>query len=772
MSLRDTLLRECLRHPRIVAGFWLVIFLGLAAPLVLRLANSEGIIDNSVGIWFLKDDPNLASYEANNDAFGRKDWSLLMLETESVADGAFLRDLAQLTTMLESVPHVRRVLSLTNARGFVNEPGAMVKPVTLFDPASPHASESLKAALGQQPSLERLLLPQGWGTRSVVLIQSDNYLHDLAPYRIQLVDEVHRLTEQMSSVRHHYFAGTTVINAELNRSARLDAIRFYVLVTVMVLLFGWLALRDLGDVAIVVAVLVVAVAGPMGAIALCGIPFNIVTILLPLVLVSLSVCDVIHVINAFHGERTQRSAMEAAHAAVLRLWTPCLWTSIVTVAGILSLAASTVVPIRQMGLFASLGLVLAWLCTMTLVPTLLAVFWKNRVRSQNSSWTPGTYGRRLLPFLAGRWRWLWLSIAVLLMLPAIGIPLLRVDTDYTHFFASKAPVSQAYQQMKEAGMAQSVVEIVVRANTGGALDDVRGRSGLWSLESRVRELPLVRNTLSEANLVAQMDQSLHGTADSARWLSYPDALVHQMREIACKAGLSELDEYSTSDRTRQRILVLTDYMSSHELGSFREAVERIATETLPASASASVLGTTVLWANMDREIETTQIRSILVLVAVFVILLPILFRSIWLGLLGIFINGLPLAMTFGLMGLLGLPLNMATALIGGVSIGSTVDSTLFFINRFQAERASGKSWHEAIQAAVLGVGDGIIMTTAILAGGFLCMTVSSFLPTAHFGIFTCFTILTGAFLDIVINPIVLSLCSPRPPQASVRPQTF
>jgi hypothetical protein len=129
-------------------------------------------------------------------------------------------------------------------------------------------------------------------------------------------------------------------------------------------------------------------------------------------------------------------------------------------------------------------------------------------------------------------------------------------------------------------------------------------------------------------------------------------------------------------------------------------------------------------------------------------------------------------MTFGLMGLLDIRLNMATALIGGVSIGSTVDSTLFFLNRFQMERGAGRSWNDAIEAAVRGVGDGILITTGILAGGFLCMTVSSFRPTADFGIFTCFTILTGAFLDIIIDPILLGLFAPRLKlQAQVSPAT-
>ena len=761
MTIRDRFLQPSLCRPRVMAGLWLVLLLVCMAALVVRLTGPLPGIDNSVGIWFLKDDPNLAVYERNNAAFGNKEWSLLLLETDSVADPGFLRDLARLTPELESVPHVRRVLSLANVHGLVNAPGRGPTLVRLLDPAAEHGADLLRGGLALMPSMEHLLLPEGWGHHTALLIQSDNFLHDLDPYRMALVDSVHRLVAGCPSVRGHSFAGTTVINAELNRSARHDALRFYVLVTAMVLGFGWLALRDVRDLAIMAAVLAVAVLGPMGGIALCGIPFNMVTILLPLILVALSVCDVIHVVNAFHGERRHLPADSAVRAAIARLWTPCLWTSIVTVAGMLSLALSSVAPIRQMGLATSAGLVLAWACTMTLVPALLVLFWRDRKRSADSGWTPGKYGARLLPMLTGRWRWLWLAVAGILALPIVGLNRLRIDTDYTRFFAPNAPVSQAYQKLKDAQLAQSVVEIVVVAPAGSTLDSSRCRTGLWELETRVGRLPLVRHTLSEETLLQQIDQGLNGPSASRRWLAYPESVVPQLRAAARRVGLSELDDYSTPDGARRRILVLTDYMSSHQLRELRDSVAQIARQFLPPDVPASVQGTTVLWANMDGEIGRTQVTSILVLAAVFVILLPILFRSVRLGLLGILINGLPLAMTFGLMGWLGIRLNMATALIGGVSIGSTVDSTIFFLNRFQAERAAGRAWPEAIEAAVRGVGDGILITTGILAGGFLCMTVSSFMPTAHFGIFTCFTILTGAFLDIVIDPILLGLFAPR-----------
>jgi len=112
-------------------------------------------------------------------------------------------------------------------------------------------------------------------------------------------------------------------------------------------------------------------------------------------------------------------------------------------------------------------------------------------------------------------------------------------------------------------------------------------------------------------------------------------------------GITELEDYSTPDGRRRRILLLTDYLISSEMHALRDSVATIAHEVPPKDARASLEGTTVLWSNMDGEIGRTRVRSILVLTAVFVVLLPILFASVRLGLLGVVINGLPLAMTFG-----------------------------------------------------------------------------------------------------------------------------
>jgi uncharacterized protein len=146
-----------------------------------------------------------------------------------------------------------------------------------------------------------------------------------------------------------------------------------------------------------------------------------------------------------------------------------------------------------------------------------------------------------------------------------------------------------------------------------------------------------------------------------------------------------------------------------------------------------------------------------VLALVFIVLLPIVFRSWALGVIGVLINGLPLAITFGVMGMLDIKINIATALIGGVAIGATVDSTIFLINRVQLAMREGMAWDRAVDYAVLTVGDGIIMTSAILAGGFCCLAASTFLPTANFGSLVSASIVVSLFMDIMVNPIVLKL---------------
>src|SRR5262249_14270312 len=155
----------------------------------------------------------------------------------------------------------------------------------------------------------------------------------------------------------------------------------------------------------------------------------------------------------------------------------------------------------------------------------------------------------------------------------------------------------------------------------------------------------------------------------------------QLQLMAELGGNDDLPNFITEDRRTMQAVAMTPYLSSKELESLKDRIRAAARAVLPDDVDVNVTGTTVQWANMDKEISWTQMSSLYIIAAVFLVLLPVIFKSWTLGVVGVVINSLPMLITFGVMGLLNIKINLATALIGGVAIGATVDSTIFFINR-------------------------------------------------------------------------------------------
>ena len=140
---------------------------------------------------------------------------------------------------------------------------------------------------------------------------------------------------------------------------------------------------------------------------------------------------------------------------------------------------------------------------------------------------------------------------------------------------------------------------------------------------------------------------------------------------------------------------------------------------------------------------------------VLLILLPVAFRSLTLGLLGFAVSFVPVLCTLGVMAWIGLPVNIATCILGGVVMGLAVDDTIYYISSFRNEVRRGRSAGEAARRATMTTGRAMIKTSLILTGGFLTMAASDFLPSVYFGLFFAFSILTALLADLVVLPALL-----------------
>lgn len=750
-----------LRHRKLILIPWLAVVVFFSGVLALRLTQGVGLIDNSVGIWFQQDDPALVQYRAYNERFGAKEWSILLVETRSIDDSAFLSDLSRLTKKITALPHVRRVRSIVNLKDNALREDGELEYAQVYSPTSEKAP--FLPRLQANPVFHGALIHPGDTTSTALLIQTDNDLNDPSPFRKQLVDSIRAAVAAYPSISNSSLSGNLVVNAELNRASQRDVLIFYALITALMTAFGWYTLRNVRDLTLLFGASIATVAPTMGMLTLLGIPFNMITVMLPTVLIALIVPDVIHAIHDYHRERSHgATTLAAARESTRLLWAPSFWKSATDVVGFASFIPSTVAPIFQMGVFAALGVTLGWLITITAVPLLLLWLWPE------GSKVPAIHQKEIirlprdyLGFL--KKRRIVVGIGFLLMLaPIAGLLHLKVDTDYSKFFGKDAPISRSYERLKQLGYGQNPIVISLRFSEGTSYTSNGHFAATLAFEKALKTLPQVQKLMTPSELLEQVDFAYNGTETSHQIFSaYDENQLGQLLFLAELSGNDDLAEFFAEDRRSVQCIALTENMASKGIKAFSAQIDSLAKLHLPPQTQYAVTGTSVLWANMDDQIATTQLWSLISAGGVLALIFFVFLRSFRLGMVGLFINALPVAGTLGLMGWLGISVNIATALIAGIAMGIVVDNSLHFIIRLQGFLKKGLDWRASIQATLSEIGSSVLVASIILIGSFSCLMTSNFTPTREFGMLLSINVLLSLFLDFAVLPVLIYAVRPR-----------
>lgn len=660
------------QYRRLIISGWLLLTIVGGAWLALEFR-----VDNSVSVWFSKNDPALQTYKQYLDDWGEREWTMAMITVDDVRDPTLRPKLQELVTKLEQQERCHKVLSAATL---------------------PHG----------HPLSEKLFFRPDDQQHTLLLLQTDNFFQRQDAYRGEMLQQIEDELQAASFIDEYHIVGTSVVNAELNRAAVFDMVLFFCLVTVLLTLSSLWLMRSWRDTVVLLAIALSTVALTLGLICACGYSLNIVTIMLPTILIALSTADAVHMIQAFHTHRQHMPSKSAATTAVGELWLPCLGTTITTVAGFMSLAGSPVLPVFQLAVFCSFGITCAWLVSVLVAPLLLVHLWPESgmqvARAQREerivSWLQVVIARPVLVVLT----------FALLCTVLGGLSRLKADTNYVGFFRSDSAIPMSYKAVDDAGFPQSPLVIV--------LDRQASEAAHAQFISGIEELPQVRIV------------------------------------VAPSPGLSEMLDLVSVDGQQQRMFVLTSYLGSQDLLRLVDSIRDLQQKHLPETVIA-VTGTTMLWANMDSSVIATQKRSLLIIAPLMLVVLCFLFRSLLLGIIGWILSCLPVAMILGLMGFLGIEINIATVLIAGVTLGLAVDDAIHLIFAFKEKRQMGLSSEAATLESLRSSGTRILLTTLIVMSGFACMGVSSFHPTANFGILTCLTIGIAALFDLTLLPLIL-----------------
>ena len=735
--------------------FCAVILAGFVA--LLPLANLTEI-DNDISMWISKDDPIYQSYERFRTEFGGQRTLIVALKSDRLFTADSLEFIRRVTDDIERVDTVQRVQSLATANVVRTVPPDRLE----VEPLLAEAPEPVDAALTKQRALEDSLLrgdlvSEDATVTAIVVSFDEDRIDDL---RSQVIARIHEIVDPgLPQGMRAYYNGSLEISETYNRVTIANVKNLTPPILGLTLLAIYAMFRSWRITALLAIAVLVAAVWTLGLFVLMGFSFNILASMLPPLVMILAIADDVHIVQHFNHElRATGSREHAFKSSIQHLFTPLLGASATTALGLASLATSEVVAVRSFGLGAAVGVMVDFVMSLVLVPTLLMLLKAETGIAPQERYLLRPM-QRVAHFSMRHAKQVGVAALVILGVSVAGIRWLRVDTNHINFFAEQHPIHQSARVIDEQLSGIYSFNVLLE----GEPDSMKSPDALRRMEAlrvRLESLPFVRKVVSVADYVKRVNRELNGGAAAEAVVpAGADAIAQELFVFGLSDdGRRELERVVASDYSRAQISVKLASMSSDLVFEQINQADAAAREVFAGSGiTPTVTGSGRIFAALDHYIVVSQLSSFgTAFLTVFGVIF-VVFRSAKYGFLAIVANALPVCAVLGLMGWLGISLNVATVMVASVALGVVDDDTIHFIGRFRREIADGAAPEAAIEAATMHEGRASLTTAIINSLGYGIMILSAYKPTAWFGGLLAVTMVVAFLTEVLVVPAVIML---------------
>lgn len=701
-------------------------------------------INNSVSIWFLEDNEDYQSYLAFQQERGSDEIIIAMIDREEVYSAETLSLLEDLHLRTDSLADVTATFSLANARYPVYSNRKLYYRPVYQAGRNP---EQLDRLLSELPNLKAQLVAAEDG--KVFFYVQLNPTDQIEARRNEIVEEVRAVFSEV--IPDAVVSGQPILNEAFNASIYEESNFFAVATIIVILLLLLFLLPHWQYVPIALIAIAVPVSVLVGTMTGLGYSLNLISMLIPTILMVYSVSDAVHVINIFHQEAGLHPDLDRREQIALALqksWKPCWYTTLTTIVGYLALYLSPLPAFKVMGIFTFAGMLLAFLlvyviCTIGFsLVEYNASTWRmpkinvSRLADRISYWT--THYQGVILGVAGS----------LFVVGLLSLTRLEVNTDSLHLLGEGAAKQELF-----------AVEEVLGGNARFQISISRTDGQSFLQETELDKL---------AALQAQLD-SLDRLSTPVSIINFRDFLQKRTTQLSVfnQVRLPEVIENQRADANAFFSLFADDFsevsiavnvkeLETQQLELLLGEIETAFRGAFPEDHyELKVHGFLALFAQLNQFILQTQFRSFgLAFLVAFGIL--VYFIGDWkITFLALLPNLLPLSLTILLMVLLGIDLEAANAMLAPIMLGVAMDDTIHLMNKFQVYRAAGDDTTTAMDKALAYTSGALLSTTIALVCGFLVVGFSGVVSVSTFGLLCAFTVLTALLADVVVLPALM-----------------
>ncbi len=753
-----------LRYPR--AAFAALVALSLGAALHLALGGVR--FDYNLEGFLPAGDPTIQEYEAFTAAYEPDD-AFIVTGFETGPPGSAyryetLRDVADMTAALEGIEGVEEVVSLTsleNIRGTTD--GIEVAPVVERLSPEPDSLRALEKRL-RADSLAVGYVVSRAGDATTLLIQIDPGLNQFET-RGAIIDQAQAALQPWAERYDFRWSGFPYLRNAYVELLQVEVVRSVGMASFVILLILLWMFRSARGVLLPLVVVWLGVMWTIATIMLAGSSIDVLTSSTAAIVLVVAVADSIHLLSKYlDGVAGGLEKRAAIRQMVVRLGAATLLTSVTTAIGFATLATSRVVPMQRFGVFTAAGVMLTFAISLVLVTTVL--LWTRPPKpgvvarlggvgnfSRFLGWADRVTVRRPKTVVA--------VCAGIIALAAWGATGLRVNSLINDDLGPRTEVYQDIRFFEERIVSPFRFEVVLSTDEPDAFKDPALLRTVESVQDYLEEQPFVTRTVSPVDLLKQLNRAMRADSAAAYRLPTSEALTAQYLFLLELTDEAFLRRFADFDFREVRVSANMADVGSARIKEFREGFADYLDQNLPEGVEITTTGTIVLAADLSDYLVESLLLSIGLAFVFISILMGFLFRDARLVLVSLVPNVVPLIVVAGIMGAAGIDIKPATAVIFSIAFGIAVDDTIHVLARLRQEMAAGLALREAVRETIFGTGKAIILTSLILLGGFLVLTLSPFQSTTYMGILVSATIVLALLADLLLLPALLYLVYPE-----------
>ncbi len=758
--------------------------------------SKEFKLDASSDTLLIEGDPDLKYLKEVTERYGAKDFLVLTYTPkEPLTSNSSINNLLSLKFKLQSLSWVHSVITVLDVPLLNNSDKPLKDRLNNFVTLKDDDVDKIRGfkEILNSPVFKNFVISEDGKTTGIIInIKKDevlsklkdkkaieNYKEKLKKQNHQNIIEIRKIIQNYKQDANIFLGGIPMIADDMMTFIKNDIVVFGVGVLLFIIATLWFVFRKLIWIIVPISSCFFSVLIMTGLLGILNWKVTVISSNFIALMLILTMAMNIHMSTRFLQIKKKFpnfNNFEILNKTTGKMFWPILYTVLTTICAFLSLVFSGIKPIIDFGWMMTLGLVTSFIITFTLLPTLLNFISENKVelKDQKDSKVTSILG----DIAINKKKVIFSTTIVIIILSLFGITRLEVENSFINYFNKKTEIYKGMKLIDDKLGGTTPLDVIVKfgevekSNDNNEDDfedwgdDNQNEEKYWFTRDKIDKidkihdyldsLPTVGKVLSFASIIEVATQLNNnkplGTLEmGVLYTKIPETIKKEIIDpyISIKdneARISLRVKDSLPDLRRNDLINQINFDLKNKLNLKEEEFK--------------LAGVLILFNNLLQSLFKSQILTLgFVMIGIFAMFL-ILFRNLKISILGVVPNFIAAFFILGIIGIMGIPLDMMTITIAAITIGIAVDNSIHYIYRFKEEYAELKDYKKTIKLCHSTVGVAILNTSITIVFGFSILVFSNFIPTIYFGVFTGIAMLLAMISVLTLLPSLILVTKP------------